>query len=108
MRFECCFGGVGTCGALSGVRRLGNARHGLFPRRGPLGSAFCILRETAMSHNDSPESKESKSTRENKMWETAKLLVDIAVKTQMTIYDVDRETARDWVVRAAKASVGKG
>ncbi|HWY08445.1 MAG TPA: hypothetical protein VNY24_16405 [Candidatus Acidoferrales bacterium] len=61
-----------------------------------------------MSHNDSPESKESKSTRENKMWETAKLLVDIAVKTQMTIYDVDRETARDWVVRAAKASVGKG
>jgi hypothetical protein len=44
---------------------------------------------------------------EEKMWETAKLLVDIAVKTQMTIYDVDQETARGWVVRAAEASEGK-
>lgn len=40
------------------------------------------------------------------MWETAKLLVDIAVKTQMTIYDVDHETALSWVVRAAEASEG--
>ena len=37
------------------------------------------------------------------MWETAKLLVEIAVKAQMTIYDVDHETAPSWVVRAAKA-----
>ena len=35
------------------------------------------------------------------MLETAKMLVDIAVKAQMAIYDVDRETAREWVIRAA-------
>lgn len=61
-----------------------------------------------MNYNDSPEPKESEFARENKMWETAKLLIDIAVKAQMTIYDVDRETACDWVVRAAEASVGRG
>jgi hypothetical protein len=61
-----------------------------------------------MNYNDSPEAKESESGRENKMLETAKLLVDLAVKVQMTIYDVGLETARDWVVPAAEASVGRG
>jgi hypothetical protein len=29
------------------------------------------------------------------MWETAKILVDIAVKTHMQMFGVDRETARE-------------
>jgi ketosteroid isomerase-like protein len=31
------------------------------------------------------------------MYETAKLLVDTAVKTHMEIHDVDRETAEHWI-----------
>ena len=92
----------------AGVAGLGNAKHGLLLRRSPSGSAFCILHETAMNYNGSPEPKTGEFASENEMWETAKLLVDIAVKAQMTIYDVDRETARDWVVRPADASVGRG
>jgi hypothetical protein len=92
----------------AGAAGLGNAKHGLLLRRSPSGSAFSILHETAMSYNDSPEPEAGEFASENEMWETAKRLVDIAVKTQMTIYDVDRETPRDWVVRAADASVERG
>jgi hypothetical protein len=56
-----------------------------------------------MKPNNGLEPEENEFATENKMWETAQLLVDIAVKTQMTIYDVDRQTARDWVVRAVEA-----
>jgi hypothetical protein len=31
------------------------------------------------------------------LWETAKLLVDIAIKRQMQMHDVDHETARSWI-----------
>jgi len=57
-----------------------------------------------MNYDKNPEPEESKFDREERMWETAKLLVDIAVKTQMTIYDVDLETARGWVIRAVEAA----
>ena len=57
-----------------------------------------------MNYDEGIEPGETEFAREERIWETAKLLVDIAVKAQMTIYDVDRETARDWVVRAAEAS----
>jgi hypothetical protein len=60
-----------------------------------------------MNYDEGLEPEDTELAREEKMWETAKLLVDIAVKTQMTIYDVDHETARSWVVRAAEASEGK-
>jgi hypothetical protein len=35
--------------------------------------------------------------KEEAMWETAKLLVDTAIKAHMQIHDVDRETAAYWV-----------
>ena len=35
--------------------------------------------------------------KEEAMWETAKLLVDAAIKAHMQIHDVDRETAAYWV-----------
>lgn len=59
-----------------------------------------------MNHNEDTEPEETKFAREDRMWETAKLLVEIAVKAQMTIYDVDHETAHSWVVRAAEAEHG--
>lgn len=55
-----------------------------------------------MNYNESLEPEETEFATEERMWETAKL-VEIAVKGQMTIYDVDQETARRWVVRAAEA-----
>jgi hypothetical protein len=35
--------------------------------------------------------------KEDAMWETAKHLVDIAVKAHMDVHDVDRKTARYWI-----------
>jgi hypothetical protein len=35
--------------------------------------------------------------REDALWETAKLLVDTAIKAHMEIHDVDRETAAYWI-----------
>jgi hypothetical protein len=57
-----------------------------------------------MNYDENPEPEESEFDREERMWETAKLHVDIAVKTQMTIYDVDLETARGWSFRAVEAA----
>lgn len=34
------------------------------------------------------------------MWKTAKALVEAAIKTQMEIFGVDRETARYWISSA--------
>ena len=62
------------------------------------------MRGAEMNYGNGQKPEGSEFATENKMWETAKLLVDIAVKTQMTIYDVDHETALRWVVRAAEAS----
>jgi hypothetical protein len=53
-------------------------------------------------NKDNAQSEKSELATE-KMWETAQMLVDIAIKAQMKIYDVDRETARDWVIRAVEA-----
>ena len=41
--------------------------------------------------------------KEAAMLETAKLLVDIAVKTHMLIHSVDRETALYWICRSGNA-----
>lgn len=38
--------------------------------------------------------------RDDAMWETAKALVDAAIKTHMKIFGVDRETARYWISSA--------
>jgi hypothetical protein len=35
--------------------------------------------------------------KEDAMWESAKLLVDMAIKTHMQLHDVDRETASYWI-----------
>ena len=38
------------------------------------------------------------------MYESAKLLVDIAIKAHVQMFEVDRETARYWVSSAAESS----
>jgi hypothetical protein len=38
--------------------------------------------------------------KEDAMWETAKILVDIAIQAYMQMHGVDRETARYWVSSA--------
>lgn len=55
-----------------------------------------------MRFNDSLEPEGGDLVAESQMWQTAQLLVDIAVKSHMKIYDVDEATARDWVLRAAE------
>jgi S-adenosylmethionine/arginine decarboxylase-like enzyme len=35
--------------------------------------------------------------QEEALWETAKLLVDVAIKAHMQIHEVDRETAAYWI-----------
>jgi hypothetical protein len=38
------------------------------------------------------------------MWETAKSLVDIAIKAHMEMHNVDRETSRYWIQSAAEVT----
>jgi len=40
--------------------------------------------------------------REDAMYETAKQLVDTAIKAHMQMFEVDRETARYWVSSAGR------
>ena len=40
--------------------------------------------------------------KEDTMWETARLLMDVALKTFMEIRQVDRETASYWIRSAAE------
>jgi hypothetical protein len=38
--------------------------------------------------------------REDAMWETAKLLIDTAIRAHMQMHDLDRKTARYWISSA--------
>jgi len=40
--------------------------------------------------------------KEDAMWETAKLMVDTAIKAHMRMHGVDRETARYWISSASE------
>jgi hypothetical protein len=44
------------------------------------------------------------SQRENQQWQTAQILSDIAIKAQMLIHDMDRDTAKYWIIKALKKS----
>lgn len=39
---------------------------------------------------------------ENQIWKTAQILTDIAIKAQMLIHDLDRDTATYWILKALK------
>jgi hypothetical protein len=40
--------------------------------------------------------------KNDEMWETAKVLVDVAIKVHMERFGVDRETARYWIQSVAE------
>lgn len=42
--------------------------------------------------------------KDDRMWESAKLLIDTAIKAHMQIHGVDREAANYWVRSAAEAA----
>jgi hypothetical protein len=72
----------------------------------PIGAEFRVIdREGAQvgsfSTEDSARQGMERCEKEVPMLDTAKLLVDIAVKTHMLIHGVDRETALYWICRSA-------
>jgi hypothetical protein len=53
-------------------------------------------------HTEEAAKADMERRHEEQMRETAKLLLDVAVKAHMKIFSVDRETASYWVRRAAE------
>jgi hypothetical protein len=41
---------------------------------------------------------------ENQQWQTAQILSEMAIKAQMLIHDMDRDTAKSWINKALKKS----
>jgi hypothetical protein len=50
------------------------------------------------------ELDERVSQRENQQWQTAQILSEIAIKAQMLIHDLDRDTAKYWINKAVQKS----
>jgi hypothetical protein len=72
------------------------------------GTEFVVIDHTGVAIGVYPTEDAAKQDiercqREDVMWESAKLLVDRAIKVHMQIHDVNRETARYWVVSAIEA-----
>jgi hypothetical protein len=66
------------------------------------GSAFILIDDADEQVNtyrteDAAKKDLERCKREDAMWESAKFLVDIAIKTHMEMYGVDRDTARYWI-----------
>jgi hypothetical protein len=75
----------------------------------PAGLAFIVVDpwgETVNMYPTEDSAKEDvrRCKREAAMYETAKQLVDTAIKAHMQMSGVDREAARYWVSSAAEAS----
>ncbi len=68
----------------------------------PVGNAFIVIDDLGEPVGRYPTEEEAQKDierckKEDAMWETAKLLVDTAIKAHMQMYSVDRETARYWI-----------
>ena len=68
----------------------------------PVGSAFIVIDDLGEPVGRYPTEEAAQQDierckKEEAMWETAKLLVDAAIKAHMQIHDVDRETAAYWI-----------
>ncbi len=72
----------------------------------PAGSQFKVIDPwgeylvDVYSTEDAAKRDIERCKREDAMWETAKSLVDAAIRTHMEIFGVDRETARYWISSA--------
>ncbi len=68
----------------------------------PVGSAFIVIDDLGEPVGRYPTEEAAQQDiqrckREDAMWETAKLLVDVAIKAHMQMHDVDRETSAYWI-----------
>ena len=66
------------------------------------GPEFTVIdpwgeRVDVYSTEDAARQDIERCKKEDAMWETAKLLVDAAIKAHMQIHDVDRETSSYWI-----------
>ena len=77
-------------------------------RIGPIGVEFRVIDPEgaevgAFLAENAARQTMLRCEKEAAMLETAKLFVDIAVKTHMLIHSVDRETALYWICRSGNA-----
>jgi hypothetical protein len=69
----------------------------------PAGSYFIVIDPWGdrLVHDyataEAAEREIERCRREDAMWETAKLLVDIAIKAHMDVHNVDQKTASYWI-----------
>jgi hypothetical protein len=69
----------------------------------PAGNQFTVIdpwgEQLVKAHptEDAARQDIERCKKEEAMWDTAKLLVDAAIKAHMQIHDVDRVTAAYWV-----------
>jgi hypothetical protein len=73
----------------------------------PSGNSFTVIDPWQEHVNTYPPEEAAKQDikrcmKEDAMYETAKLLVDTAIKTHMQMFDVDREKARYWIRSASE------
>ena len=74
-----------------------------------VGSQFIVVDPAGEIVNrytteDAAEQDIERCKREDAMYQTAKQLVDTAIKAHMQMFGVDRETASYWIRSAAEAS----
>ncbi len=68
----------------------------------PVSNAFIVIDDLGEPVGRYPTEEAAQQDierckKEDAMWETAKLLVDTAIKSHMKIHGVDRETAAYWI-----------
>jgi hypothetical protein len=71
----------------------------------PAGSQFAVIDPAGEQVDTYPTEEAAKQDterckKEDAMYETAKRLVDTAVKAHMQMFGIDRETARYWIKSA--------
>jgi hypothetical protein len=69
------------------------------------GNAFTVIDDVGeevgtYATKEAADKDIERCKKEDAMWETAKTLVDIAIKTHMQMYGVDRETSHYWISSA--------
>ena len=76
----------------------------------PSGAAFIVIDPwgeqlvNTYPTEDAAKRDIERCEREDRMYETAKQLVDTAVRAHMQIFGVDRETARYWIGSATETT----
>jgi hypothetical protein len=75
----------------------------------PAGPSFIVIddageRVGTYPTEDAARQAIERCEKEDRMYETAKQLVDTAIKAHMQMFGIDRETARYWICSASEAT----